>query len=468
MSAPVDQIRALIANSWNTTGENHTDVYGQPLVVTYSFITTANLPAYYAAGGSGAQQLSEFYGQLSANIQELTLEQVNTVRASLLAWNLVANISYEEVPVTGQIVFGQIEYITRQSAASVISPTIASYLEEHPYHADMWINSAHESMKPGNYEIGEAGFRGILHEIGHSFGLKHGVDYPNSPTEAPRFADPKYNSARYSVMAYPGLNSYYVSPANPTNMLHALLFAPMILDIAAIQWLYGANANYHNGDGDRYTFQIVNGWPVQAIWDAGGDHDIIDGSDRYQDLTIDLNPGGTSFYHARSAFRGLDGQVSQDGDVIIDIAYTPLRPDGTPDPAYANNYIEDAKGGTGNDTITGNAAANVLEGGGGNDTIHDVVYGGEGDDVVFGQIGNDTLLGEGGNDLLDGGDDDDPAGRDFLDGGDGDDELAGSGGDDTLYGGIGNDILSGSVTRATLRRAPREMTCSMGAQATIR
>ncbi|MDB9537426.1 Calx-beta domain-containing protein, partial [Dolichospermum planctonicum CS-1226] len=78
----------------------------------------------------------------------------------------------------------------------------------------------------------------------------------------------------------------------------------------------------------------------------------------------------------------------------------------------ANNVIENATGGTGNDRFTGNTLNNTLNGG----------------------DGNDQLQGLGGNDTLWGG-----AGNDILNGGTGNDSLWGGLGDDILMGGVGND-----------------------------
>jgi len=65
--------------------------------------------------------------------------------------------------------------------------------------------------------------------------------------------------------------------------------------------------------------------------------------------------------------------------------------------------IENATGGAGNDTVTGNTLANVLDGGNGNDLLR----GGSGDDRVKGGSGNDRLFGDNGLDVLTGGEGDD-------------------------------------------------------------
>ena len=78
--------------------------------------------------------------------------------------------------------------------------------------------------------------------------------------------------------------------------------------------------------------------------------------------------------------------------------------------------VEDVVGSQFDDTITGNAVANLVQGRGGNDD-------------VSGAGGDDELRGNGGDDVLRGGD-----GNDVLKGGNGADELSGDAGDDTLAG----------------------------------
>lgn len=77
--------------------------------------------------------------------------------------------------------------------------------------------------------------------------------------------------------------------------------------------------------------------------------------------------------------------------------------------------IENVYGSAFNDTLTGNAEANMLVGDAGND----IVSGGKGDDTLWGDAGNDT-----------------------LDGGDGDDYMVGGAGDDIIKGGAGVDWSS--------------------------
>jgi len=105
--------------------------------------------------------------------------------------------------------------------------------------------------------------------------------------------------------------------------------------------------------------------------------------------------------------------------------------------------IENLTGGAGGDTLTGNGGANALSGGGGGDTLG----GAGGNDVLAGEAGSDTLSGGADDDTLDGGADADlltgDAGNDTLIGGGGADTLEGGADADSLDGGIGNDTLTG-------------------------
>ena len=88
------------------------------------------------------------------------------------------------------------------------------------------------------------------------------------------------------------------------------------------------------------------------------------------------------------------------------------------------HQMENANGGSGNDTIYGNDAPNSITGGAGGDGM-------------VGHQGNDYLSGGPGNDFLDG-----DAGNDYMVGGEDDDRLEAAGGDDSLYGATGRDLVS--------------------------
>jgi serralysin len=199
-------------------------------------------------------------------------------------------------------------------------------------------------------------------------------------------------------------------------------------------------------------------------------------------VTVDLRPGNWSTFSA-AQLADLDssapGQHLAHGNVANAYLYNN-------DP---RSLIENAIGGSGNDTLIGNQAANNLNGGPGNDTLagnqgNDVLEGGPGNDNLNGNDGtdaasyvhataavrvnlalgsaqntlgagtdtlfnfenlqgsafNDTLTGNSGANVINGLD-----GNDLLVGAQGADTLFGSNGADVLYGGLNNDVLFGNL-----------------------
>src|SRR4051794_14667675 len=112
---------------------------------------------------------------------------------------------------------------------------------------DAWFNhSSYNSPVIGSFAFAS----GLMHEIGHTLGLKHGhvsqdvrdanggVLYTN-----PALA-PDHDSLEYSVMTY---RAY---PGAPTTSIDAAEYpsTPMQDDILALQYLYGANYDYNSGN----------------------------------------------------------------------------------------------------------------------------------------------------------------------------------------------------------------------------
>ncbi len=88
----------------------------------------------------------------------------------------------------------------------------------------------------------------------------------------------------------------------------------------------------------------------------------------------------------------------------------------------------------GNDSITGTAGEDLINGRKGADTI----IAGGGDDLLQGDVGNDKLVAGAGEDFVSA-----DLGRDKAYGGGGGDALVGGNGNDSLFGGGGDDLLVG-------------------------
>lgn len=310
-------------------------------------------------------------------------------------------------------------------------------------------------------QLGGYGFITLIHELGHGLGLEHPHDFgefPGVTADTGDFGDNDLNQGIFTTMSY---NDGWASVQDPFGnglVNYGYQATPGAFDIAAVQYMYGANTNFASGN-NIYDLPETNqpGTFWSTIWDTGGVDTLryAGNDDAILNLTaatIDNSPTGGD---VPSFASGIFGGFTIANGVVI----------------------ENAEGGSGNDGITGNAAANLLSGNGGDDTI----AGGAGADFLRGGTGADLLQGGGGKDTVgfngsiattvdlrvtgigqntghgddtlvgienastDGGDDR-LFGNDLgnaLAGNKGADKIQGFGGDDTLNGGDEADILVG-------------------------
>jgi serralysin len=316
---------------------------------------------------------------------------------------------------------------------------------------DAWFNNS-----SGDYDnpvLGNYAWTTVLHEIGHTLGLMH----PHE-SEPPMPLDRDFLA--YTVMSY---RSYQGAPTDGyTNDTWGFSQTYMMEDIASLQYLYGANYNFHSAN-DTYTWSPTTGQmsingAAQAmpggnsilgtIWDGGG-NDTYDFSNYSSGVIVDLQPGGWSTLSSSQLAH--TGGGAPPGNVANALLYN----------NDARSLIENAIGTSGDDVITGNQAANHLVGGAGGDTLfglagndvldggagYNVLHGNDGNDTLnggidgeslYGDVGNDTIYGNLGDDYMEGGD-----GADHMEGGGGNDHVDGGSGDDTLLGGANDDVLDG-------------------------
>jgi len=275
---------------------------------------------------------------------------------------------------------------------------------------DIWINinaSSNASPLMGNY-----GAQVLIHELGHAIGLVHPGEYDahdDLPFSYANDAEYVQDSRQYTVMSY-------FSETNTGGAFGGRYSsAPLLDDIRAIQYEYGANMSTRTGDtvygfnsnADREWFIATSSGAklIFAVWDAGG-VDTFDFSGFSQDQVIDLR----------------EGYFSSVGGMVSNVAVA------------EGVKIENAIGGPGSDTITGSAVDNRLQGGDGNDQI----YAGSGNDTINGNVGNDTIQAYSGSNYLRG-----DEGNDCITGGRGFDDINGNAGNDIIVGGLGDDWVVG-------------------------
>lgn len=339
----------------------------------------------------------------------MTASQAGVIRLGLGMFQAVSQLVFVEA--TGSDVKNA---TLKFSNATVPGNTAIGYYPSYlPRAGDAWffdLNGATPVI--GSYE-----YHQMLHEIGHTLGLKHPHEPVNFSDGVNVYTNPValelgVDSMENSVMSY---RSFLGQSADPDseyeNETYGYAQSLMMLDIYAIQTLYGANYNFNSGNttysfdpgtGTFFVNGVSQGTPganriFRTIWDGGG-IDTYNLSNYTTNLSINLNPGESSkFSSSQLALLNAD-QYYHAGAVPIYASgnvYNALMFDND-----TRSLIENAIGGSGSDTIIGNQTNNYLSGGAGDDGF----FGDKGTDTLFGGTGEDLLIGGEGNDSLDGGD----------------------------------------------------------------
>jgi serralysin len=420
---------------------------GQPFTVTYAF--RSNQPFDMPSDTGGFSRFNAV--------------QIQQAELALQAWADVANITFVRVgfgsdgegAYSDQAAILFANYSSGESGASAFANFPGSTSASSPA-GDVWVNST--SGTNAFPTVGNYGGQVLVHEIGHAIGLTHPGEYNAAEGDGPitYVGDAEYyeDSRQYTVM------SYFSETNTGASFGGRYAAVPLLDDIAGAQVEYGVNTSTRTGD-TTYGFNSNAGRDyflaassttrlIFAVWDAGG-RDTFDFSGFTQNQVIDLR----------------EGFFSNVGSLVGNVAVA------------QGAKIENAIGGSGGDTLNGNALGNDLRGNAGADRLIGeagadtldggtgvgFLRGGEGDDLVIGgnlfddthgNVGNDTVRGGGdndwvvggqGNDMLFGDDGDDlnygQLGEDTIDGGNGHDAVVGGQANDLLNGGAGNDFLTG-------------------------
>ncbi len=288
----------------------------------------------------------------------LDTSQINAFEQTLDAWAAVADITFNQVE-DGQT-YGDIRVAFSQLVTD--DPTAAgwAYVPGEPEESgDIWL----DRFSGGSYQAGSFGYATLLHELGHALGLAHPFESKKNNNSLLIGVE---NTSQYTIMSNndfegagytftkTGANSYSWHAVQPTT--------PMLYDLLAIQYLYGANTTTRTGD-DTYVFSNSQA-ELQTIWDAGGT-DTFDLSNQNTALRVDLNDGKFSAIGIKETWDDNLGIVVSAANDNIAIAYDVI--------------IENVIGGSGDDILTGNQFNNQLTGGLGSD----ILIGGRGTDIAI-------------------------------------------------------------------------------------
>jgi hypothetical protein len=343
-------------------------------------------------------------GENTTGFQAFNTAQQAAVRYGLSLVGSYCGVTFTEITETATT---HATHRFAQTGLASVGSAYGNFPSDFYGAGDIWFGTTGQPFYT-TPSIGNWGFATMLHEIGHTMGLKHGhSDYTNvdlsadlhvgSPRRGSRALTSNRNGQPYSLMTYQGgIGATQTFQGDGFNQPQSY----MMYDIAALQYMYGANYGTNNSN-TVYTFSTTTGEMsvngvgqgapssnrvFRTVWDGGGS-DTYDLSNYWTNLSINLeaggwlvfDTGGTNFQRANN--EPLSGTPNfAPGNVANALMFN----------GNIESLIENATGGTGDDALYGNRVGNTLTGNNGND----VLVGAGGNDTLNGGIGNDVLYGD--------------------------------------------------------------------------
>lgn len=327
---------------------------GTPVTLTYSFMTAE--PSY---GGNKSDTAKNFYTFNAA--QQLATQAALSEISQASGVTFVQKTDADSV----QIRFGLNDQ-TGSAGYAMTPPVDVSKTSTTVYMeaGDVWMNND-EGFKSSTLAPATFHRETLLHEILHALGLKHPGTYNGD--DAPEPIDAYTNilgsledNTNYTLMSYiyaPSLVELGLGDGSVAR------YNMGVYDLLALRYLYGTG-NINAGD-TTYTVTDTWGTYLRTIDDASGVN-TVNLSALSTGATLDLNQGAfSSVGQLTTGDRALNNVSISYGTVVQNVLGS----------AYA-------------DVVVGNASANNLQTGLGND----VITGAAGNDIIDGGVGLDTAV----------------------------------------------------------------------------
>jgi len=286
------------------------------------------------------------------------------------------------------IIFGENAQKTTSSAGYANPPNQSG---THPQYLFLANDaSTNDSATNGGFATGTYGWQTLVHEIAHTMGLKHPFNGNAGGGGSPApYLPPATNNHRYSVMSYTSAADSKILTAtvkNGSTSVSQAQVSPstyMTYDIAALQYLYGANTDTTSTDAKLTKIQTLdftdNYKGMQTLWTPNGA--TLDASATTHKNIIDLRGGAySSINYLGTGAAQFTNQINAAGiteskavasqvkyfNASITAAYTANNNVAL---AYGSK-ITQAKGGAADDAFYVSNYASSLVGGAGTDTVY--------------------------------------------------------------------------------------------------